>query len=124
MASVMTSIGDSVSCNRMVAQADGRLVVVGSGQTDGRGFVTRLLANGESDPGFTAGDVLDALAEATALAVDPDGSIVIGGITSDLSDAVVMRLQANGALDQSFGNAGTTVIDLPTDTFHCRSFAK
>ena len=116
MASVVTSIGDPVDCNRMVAQADGRLVVVGSGQADGHGFVTRLLANGESDPGFAAGDVLDALADATALAVDSDGSIAIGGLTSDFSDAVVIRLQPNGALDQSFGNAGTTVIDLPTDT--------
>jgi hypothetical protein len=99
----------------MVAQADGRLVVVGFGGVEGQGFVTRLLANGEADPDFIAGDVLNALADATALTVDPNGPIVIGGITSDPSDAVVMRLQANGTLDQSFGNAGTAVIDLPTD---------
>jgi uncharacterized delta-60 repeat protein len=115
LASVVTSIGDPVTCNRMVAQVDGRLVVMGFESVEGQMFVTRLLANGEPDPGFAAGDELDALSDATALAVDLDGRIVIGGIIADSSDAVVMRLQANGALDQSFGNAGTTVIDLPTD---------
>jgi uncharacterized delta-60 repeat protein len=114
IASVVNAIGDRVNCNGMVAQADGLLVMVG--RADGHGFVTRLLANGESDPGFAAGDVLDVLADATALAVDSDGSIAIGGLTSDFSDVVVIRLQPNGALNQSFGNAGTTVIDLPTDT--------
>ena len=114
MATLAIPSGDPEYCWRMVAQADGRLVVVGG--TGEQGFAIRLLANGEPDPGFAADAVSDALAEATALAIDPDGSIAIGGITSDRSDAVVMRLQPDGALDRSFGNAGTSIIDLPTDT--------
>ena len=47
-----------------------------------------------------------------SFAIQPDGKIVIGGITNDSQSNrkfAVMRLNANGTLDTSFGTGGSTV---------------
>jgi hypothetical protein len=96
----------------MVTQPDGRLLLAGSAA--GQGFATRLLADGQADPSFSANAVADAMADATALALGDDGSIVVAN--AGVNDASIMRLLANGDLDALFGNSGTTVIDLPSGT--------
>jgi uncharacterized delta-60 repeat protein len=107
--------GTSTQCNSMAAQPDGRLML--AGETAGRGFATRLLASGEPDPGFAADAVADIMAEATAIAVGPDESIVVAGRgDAGVPGAVVVRLQAEGELDVLFGQAGSTWIDLPSET--------
>lgn len=104
----------STQCNSMVAQSDDRLLLAGS--EDGRGFVDRLLTNGERDPSF-ANDVIPAtLQEATALAVGADDSVIVAGRgTFGVSGALIVRLQADGELDELFGNSGSSWIDLPAD---------
>ena len=95
----------------MVQQSDGGLLI--AGQQGGHGFATRLLASGAPDPSFAATALPLAMQEATALAVDPSGEILVAGIpTAGVSGALIVRLQAAGMLDQSFGNAGSTWIDL------------
>ena len=50
---------------------------------------------------------------ASALALQPDGKVVVAGGTTvdDNTDAVVYRLNANGTLDDGFGGAGRFGID-------------
>ncbi len=103
----------SSSCTSLVAQSDGRLLVAGIGAD--HGFATRLLVNGQIDPGFAAGAIASAMADATALAVGDDGSVVVAGHAAGVEGALIMRLQANGELDSLFGQAGSTLIDLPSD---------
>jgi uncharacterized delta-60 repeat protein len=107
--------GDPVSCSSMAAQPDGRLVL--AGRENGHGFAMRLLASGNPDPGFTAGAVASAMQDAGALAIDGNGSILVAGLPPvGVPGAVIVRLEADGTLDGLFGNAGSTWIDLPSDT--------
>ena len=101
------------TCSSMAAQADGRLLVAGQG--DSQGFAIRLLASGERDTTFEASAVADAMEQATALDVSASGSIFVAGrgAAGVPATALVMRLQPDGALDTTFGVEGSTLIDLP-----------
>ena len=112
IATVDTAVGPATFCNSMATQADGRLLV--AGKADGQGFAARMLADGQPDPGFSANAVSGALSEATAVAVGEDDSIVVAG--EGVSGESIMRLQATGELDVLFGNAGSTLIDLASET--------
>ena len=110
-APVVTAGENAIACYSMVAQDDGRLLLTGIAA--GQAFATRLLANGASDPAFAGTDVAASLSEATAVAVAGDGKILVAG--SGARGATIMRLQATGQLDTEFGNAGATIIDLPSE---------
>jgi uncharacterized delta-60 repeat protein len=112
IAPVATAPGPAEFCNSMVAQADGRLLV--AGKSDAQGFAARMLADGQTDPGFSADAVASALSDATAIAVDQDNSILVAG--KSVSGGTIMRLQATGELDVLFGNAGSTLIDLHSES--------
>jgi uncharacterized delta-60 repeat protein len=89
---------------------DGKVVVVGYVDNGvGAGFdvaVLRLLANGQPDASFDGdGRLTIDLGEsetASALAVAPDGGIVVGGTSTN--GMLVMRLTATGAFDPGFNN--------------------
>ena len=104
----------------MVAQPDGRLLL--AGQEGEHGFTVRLLASGKPDPSFTASAVEGTMEQATALAIDERGSILVGGRPREgvpaafppvgVPGALIVRLQADGTLDGLFGKGGSTLIDL------------
>jgi uncharacterized delta-60 repeat protein len=108
----------SNSCMLIMAmQDDGRLVV---GASDGEAaVVTRLLANGQPDLSFLRGtDIHHSVGfMITAMAVGPDGAIVIAQGLSDFGyhGLTIKRLLPSGELDASFGNAGSTAIDMPSE---------
>src|SRR5436190_2064284 len=95
-------------------QPDGKVVIGGSftsynGDAAASDYVMRLNADGTRDPTFNAGGA-GASNTVTAVAVQTDGKIVIGGnFTSYNGDAAasdrVMRLNADGTRDSTF-NAG------------------
>jgi uncharacterized delta-60 repeat protein len=101
-------------------QPDGKLVVIGYGQTDaGRdGLVCRFLPDGTIDASF--GDqseagcaVVDASIDDVfqAVAIQADGRIVIAGKTFDaVNRATAVRLDADGQADATFGKGGVNVI--------------
>jgi len=108
VASVDAPSGPSTWCSSLSGQADGRLLVAGS--ASGQGFASRLLEDGQPDPGFAAPVVTDAMHEATTIAAGTGGTVVVAG--RGVSGATIMRLQASGELDALFGNGGSTLIDL------------
>ena len=103
-------------------QPDGKVLVAGSAYYPGSGsFVARLKPDGALDPSFAAGGVLTFESIGVgAMALAPDGRIVVGGDTRGAEfqpgfygeDDILLRLLPNGALDPSFGDAGQVTVDL------------
>ena len=101
----------------------GRIVVVSSGAEGEvqKVFVSRLLPNGQPDPTFGAGGVARIEASsyigAYAAAVQPDGKVVVVGYRAGPPDlAMVWRLTASGAPDETFGVGGAA--ELSGGTFN------
>jgi uncharacterized delta-60 repeat protein len=105
----------------------GKVVAVST--SEGVITVSRLLASGAPDPSFD-GDGVATIEEpgfpsAHAVAIEPDGKIVIVGfknVGSNEEDAMVWRLKAdggpgavNGALDPTFGTGGAVALKPDTD---------
>ncbi len=107
----IATVDTSTACRSMRLQADGRLLVAGI--AGAQGFAARLLANGQRDATFSATGVSAAMSDATAVAVDAGGSVVVAGRRAD--GTAIMRLQPDGTTDAMFGNAGTTLIDLQSE---------
>ena len=108
----------------------GLVVIVGTTLDPGTGerqdiFVTRLTSTGATDTTFGTGGVAQfALSNVdnrsdvgTTFDVQPDGKIVLGGRTKVTSgsgyDFLLMRLEANGARDTTFGANGVATTRFP-----------
>ncbi|MCI0993660.1 hypothetical protein [Pseudomonas corrugata] len=97
----------------LALQSDGKLVVAGRIGIDGMhttdAVVLRLNSDGTLDGTFNDGQPLVAIergidcGEASSVAIQADGRIVVGGRSAGLEAAVLFRLEKNGADDHSFG---------------------
>jgi uncharacterized delta-60 repeat protein len=108
-------------------QADGRILVAGTYSTGGQTDfgLARYLADGSPDfsfgvNGVVSSDFFGLSDRANAIAIQSDGSIVIGGRAAtgqNKTDFAVARYTANGIPDQGFGIGGkvTTVIQANGD---------
>lgn len=108
----------------LALQPDGRILVAGlvdplggasvSSQADLA--VVRLTSNGTLDTSFGGSGIVTLnrgnLDMARGIALQGDGSVVVGGVsrsTSGANDSLVARFLPDGSLDPSFGNGGVTV---------------
>jgi uncharacterized delta-60 repeat protein len=114
--------------NGVAIQPDGKIVVVGStgvftSPTQDRFSFALLRYNpdGGLDSGFGSGGKVTSgvVGQARAVALQPDGKIVVVGDTqvfgnpNDFSNVVVARYNANGSLDTSFAlGTGQTLTDI------------
>jgi uncharacterized delta-60 repeat protein len=109
------SAGDRADA--IALQPDGKVLVAGTKRVAGGGIdmaVARLLdPSGSFDPSFGTGGVatvdIGSLDVASGVAVQPDGKIVVAGTGGN--KFTVVRLLANGQLDDSFAGDGKAVID-------------
>jgi uncharacterized delta-60 repeat protein len=102
----------------LAIQSDGKIVVGISNLQQGFGpmfIVARLNVNGSLDATFGSGGVVETQigefgAAASALALQPDGKILLAG------QAAMARYDADGQLDSTFGTGGlaTTLVGAPT----------
>ncbi|MGH9034891.1 MAG: hypothetical protein ACRD0O_03940, partial [Acidimicrobiia bacterium] len=124
-------------------QPDGSVVVAGTAAPARSGYaflVLRVLPDGRLDPGFGSGGrvwtdlvtvgwpVLDGAvaggvvslgsSAAYAVAVQPDGSIVVAGTTSSGASTAwaLIRYLPDGRLDDGFGSGGLVVTDFEATT--------
>ena len=113
--------GPSDGAEAVAVQPDGKIVLAGGGGADRAIVVTRLSGtDGADDQGFGAGgtrrvDVVLGPEEARALALEPDGGIVVAGLTLagpglEPDDIAIARLSAGGTPDTGFGAGGTRTI--------------
>jgi len=96
-------VGQPGPFRALALQTDGAILVAGGGFS-----VSRYLADGRVDTSFgTAGSStpIAANAQAAALAVQPDGRILVAGMKD--GSFVVVRLLQNGTLDPSFAPPGS-----------------
>lgn len=117
---VVTDFGDNEFARAVAVQKDGRLVAAGTSNEDFA--VARYLSNGGLDRSFGAGGkvVTDfggvdrTLDQANALALQPDGRILVAGGTRGAGNLnlALARYQKNGRLDRSFDRDGRVTSDL------------
>ena len=85
---------------------DGAIVVVGRTTVGGQATIYRLNSSGDLDSGFDQDGRLSiggASSLATAVAVQPDGGILVAGFITPADGIVVRRLTVSGATDYTFG---------------------
>ena len=99
--------------NAVALQPDGKIVVAGSTSIDDNAAVYRLNPDGSFDTTFDTDGARSFGAPGTqtaqAVAVQPDGKIVVAG-TSGGQYGVVWRLNPDGSFDTSFGLGGKVLI--------------
>jgi uncharacterized delta-60 repeat protein len=105
-----------------VLQADGKVVVVGgaSNGVSASFALARYNPDGTLDSHFgNGGQILahpgpDPFNEATAVALQPGGNIVVAGTSlvygGQAANTVLVRYTPDGRLDPSFGKAGTVIV--------------
>ncbi len=130
---VTTPIGTSSATGYSVAvQPDGKIVVSGSGSNgSGTNFaLVRYNADGSLDSTFgTGGKVTTPIGTSSAtgysVAVQPDGKIVVSGTSSDGAhdDFALVRYDADGSLDSTFGTGGKVTTPIGTSNDEGRSVA-
>ena len=98
---------------RLALQPDGKIILTGEAKRPlfVRFALRRYHTDGKPDnsfggSGFVVTPVIPSSVNyATSVVVQPDGKVLVGGITST-AGMVLARYQANGALDYSFGTNG------------------
>lgn len=116
---VTLNFDSSFDLSRGIAlQPDGKIIAAGFSSVDFISQVSaaRLLPGGAPDSTFGAnGKVLQAVGDlgsfSTDVAVQPDGKLLLSGMTEDLDarDIFVLRLQPNGMPDSTFGDNGLRI---------------
>ena len=120
--------GTSETIFAIAIQPDGKIVAAGTTTRAGTSndfAVARYLPNGELDPSFgSGGKVVTALGTdsdtAYALALQPDGKLVVGGDSNRGSsqtgvDFALVRYTAAGALDTTFGTSGVVLTPIASN---------
>ncbi len=106
----------------LAIQPDGKILIAGDTSTTANGPFTAYLfrhnSDGSADETFGAGGLGAAIAgsfDAAALALQPDGKIVVSGTllnaTSADTDFAVARYRSDGSLDGGFGAGGLATAD-------------
>lgn len=127
---VITPVGERSIGDAIAIQPDGKIVVAGyaySTSIDSNLLLIRYNSDGTLDRlfgrrGIVITDVgmLDGL---TAVVVQPDGKIVVGGYSADMptvflpvfaSRLVLARYNPNGTLDSTFGRDGVIITSIET----------
>lgn len=130
--SVLTPIGFGASIAEAVAlQGDGKIVAAGASQGSSVYFaLARYQTNGALDTSFgTLGKVLTDfgpgnLGEGFAVAIQPDGRIVIAGVFDNGNYYFALaRYTTSGALDTTFGSGGTVITQAGLDYAYATSVA-
>ncbi|WP_334027961.1 delta-60 repeat domain-containing protein [Nocardia terpenica] len=114
--------GKADIANAVALQQDGKIVAAGTSHGTDTGdniALARYTADGKLDTGFGDGgkvstDLGTKADHANAVAVEPDGKIVVAGSTHDPAQGdnfVVVRYTSDGKLDPAFGENGKVSTD-------------
>ena len=113
--------GEGDAARDVLVQPDGKIVVVGTGfEAPERMGLLRLGSDGSLDTGFagdgTVGIRLTEGENGNAVALAPDGKIVVAGRSSANQRGMVARVLPDGSnLDSSFGSMGVLTLEYGGD---------
>lgn len=120
----------------IVVQPDGRILVAGYNSGLGnvsRGFVMRLMPDGDLDITFGNGGIVMLIPptgtlQINCMALQPDGKIILGGAQGTepntvTQEAWIARLNTNGLLDATFGVNGARIMPLSSNTDYVKNVA-
>jgi uncharacterized delta-60 repeat protein len=112
---VTTDFGGSDAASAVAIQPDGRIVAAGRSGA-GNVALARYATDGSLDPTFGVGGKvttdLSGFDAAFGVALLPDGKIIAVGQGGPGVDFAVVRYDAGGSLDTTFGTGGVTTTDL------------
>jgi uncharacterized delta-60 repeat protein len=132
---VTTSIGSiNDAANALGIQSDGKIVAAGSSYNGSKYdfALVRYNANGTLDTGFgTGGIVTTSIGSnndyANALGIQSDGRIVVAGrsfnTSSNKYDFALVRYNANGTLDTTFGTGGIVTTSIGSGSIYDYAYA-
>ncbi|WP_155981353.1 hypothetical protein [Nocardia sp. BMG111209] len=114
--------GRAAAAHAVVVQPDGRIVAVGTTAGTGTGdniAVARYRPDGTLDTAFGDGgriatDLTAKDDRGNAVALQPDGKLLVAGSTHDIvqgDNFLLVRYTADGRLDPAFGRAGAVATD-------------
>jgi uncharacterized delta-60 repeat protein/uncharacterized repeat protein (TIGR01451 family) len=121
---VTTDFGQSEEVHGLAVQPDGRIVAAGHTYSNSTGIgdfaLARYKSDGSLDPTFGVGgrvvtDFAPTNADlARAVAIQPDGKIVVAGTTCNAAncDFALARYNTDGSLDVTFGAAGKVITNI------------
>ncbi|MEN9630417.1 MAG: hypothetical protein RJA10_3645, partial [Pseudomonadota bacterium] len=122
----------NATARAVAVQPDGLIVLAGS-IDDGANanfMVVRLTASGSTDASFGSNGVVTVSPgsgpdHATGIALQSDGRIVVAGYSTQGTDTdfSVVRLNANGTLDESFSGDGKALVAISTGADFARAVA-
>lgn len=111
-------------------QGDGKILVAGQADSGASNFgLARYLSTGALDSSFGTGGKVTTLlglsSVANAMALQPDGKIVLAGWSSNGSntDFAVARYRSDGTLDPAFGAGGKVITPIGTSDDVARAIA-
>ncbi|MEJ2694122.1 MAG: delta-60 repeat domain-containing protein, partial [Candidatus Thiodiazotropha sp.] len=131
---VTTSIGiGNTSVASIAVQSDGKVLIAGTSSnklTNEDFTIVRYAADGSLDNSFGSGGVLISPLSldydyARAIALQPDGKIVVAGTARDgsIDDFALMRIDSDGTLDTTFGNNGHVLTQVGNGNAYARALA-
>src|SRR5262249_5103213 len=115
---VTTDFGErSATANAVLVQADGKFVVVGnvvSTSNSLAAFAARYNPDGSLDATFGTGGriTITSLDSADAVALLPDGRLLVAGGNREDGRITLVRSEVNGGLDSRFGTGGRVTTPL------------
>lgn len=122
---LLHNVGDlNASAKAVAVQNDGKIIIAGSAYYGPYGLatLTRLNPNGSRDLSFgidgkVMSDIGGQSSEADAVALQPDGRVLIAGSAYDgkYYSVLVGRFLTNGVPDSSFGTNGFTITRVGTN---------
>jgi uncharacterized delta-60 repeat protein len=112
-----TNLGDTDLIHTMQLQADGKILIGGTGNANVDWYLQRLSADGALDTSFANGGTYTVNLGGGddiiyTMQLQADGKILIAGRGNANVDWYLQRLSADGALDTSFANGGTYTVNL------------
>lgn len=120
---------EDISLRAVAVQPDLKIVMAGADSTTNSVIVVRLLPGGALDPGFGAGGIASTsfaggFGEARAIALQPDGKIVVAGAAKGAlgNEFLVARYNNDGSPDAGFGG-GDGIQLVPVGPSHDRAEA-
>ncbi|HKR22442.1 MAG TPA: hypothetical protein VJS17_07605, partial [Pyrinomonadaceae bacterium] len=118
---VRTDFPTTAGLGGAALQPDGKIVVAGiAGNTDPY-IVARYTLDGSPDPTFGTANgrqIAPFTILARAVAVQPDGKIIVGGVGQGTvaNSFALFRLNSNGTTDTTFGTNGLVVVNFPAES--------